>query len=37
MSERDTLDTIWEAPDDLWDEIEVVLGELDPPKATGPS
>ena len=35
MFRQDTLDTIWETPDDLWDEIEVVLGELDPPKATG--
>ena len=35
MSRQDVLDTIWEVPDDLWEEIEAVIGELDPPKATG--
>ena len=35
MSRQDVLDTIWEAPDDLWEKIEPVIGELDPPKATG--
>ena len=32
------LDTIWECPDDLWDNVIVpVLDSLDPPKATGRS
>ena len=35
MSERDTLDTIWEVPDDLWQQIAPIIEELDPPKATG--
>ena len=35
MSKQDRLDTIWEAPDDLWREIEPLLLELDPPKSTG--
>ena len=34
MSRQDVLDTIWEVPDDLWEEIEAVIGELDPPEAT---
>lgn len=34
--ERDKkLDTIWEIPDDLWEEIERIIQELDPPKSTG--
>ncbi len=35
MSKQEILDTIWEVPDDLWEEIEPVIRELDPPKATG--
>ena len=35
MSRQDVLDTIWEVPDDLWIEIEPLIEELDPPKATG--
>jgi putative transposase len=35
MSKQNTLDTIWEVPDDLWQEIEPLIGELDPPKRTG--
>lgn len=29
------LPTIWRAPDDLWNEIQPVLDELDPPAKTG--
>jgi putative transposase len=29
------LPTIWEISDDLWEQIEAVLAEHDPPKATG--
>ena len=29
------LDTIWEVPDDLWEEIAPIILELDPPKHTG--
>ena len=32
---RDTLATIWEVPDDLWEQIHPVILEMDPPKATG--
>ena len=35
MSKQNGLDTIWEVPDDLWEDIEPVITELDPPKATG--
>ena len=35
MSRQDVLDTIWEVPDDLWEEIEPEIRELDPPKGTG--
>ena len=31
----ETLATIWEVPDDLWEQIPPVILELDPPKATG--
>ena len=31
----DALPTIWRVPDDLWDMIVPVLGELDPPRSTG--
>jgi putative transposase len=29
------LPTIWEVPDELWNVIEPILGELDPPAPTG--
>ncbi len=29
------LPTLWEVPDGLWERIEPLLNELDPPKATG--
>jgi transposase len=29
------LPTIWETPDPLWEQIEPILNELDPPAATG--
>ena len=32
---RETLPTIWEVPDDLWDQIQPVILEMDPPKSTG--
>ena len=32
MSKQNGLDTIWEVPDDLWEEIEPVITELDPPQ-----
>ena len=35
MGKRETLPTIWEVPDDLWERIEPVLLELDPPKKQG--
>ncbi len=35
MGKRETLPTIWEIPDDLWDQIHPVILEMDPPKSTG--
>ena len=35
MEKRETLDTIGEVPDELWEQIEVILLELDPPKLRG--
>ena len=35
MSKHDTLGTIWKVPDELWEEIEPLIAELDPPKRTG--
>lgn len=35
MDKRSELGTIWEVPDDLWERIEPIIAELDPPKATG--
>jgi hypothetical protein len=29
------LPTIWEIPDDLWDQIHPAILEMDPPKSTG--
>ena len=34
-SEAKELPTIWRVPDELWDEIEPILAEYDPPKKTG--
>ena len=31
----ETLPTIWEVPDDLWEQIHPVILEMDPPKSTG--
>lgn len=35
MEKSEQLDTIWEVPDDLWEEIEPIIAEFDPPKDTG--
>ena len=35
MRKSETLPTIWGIPDDLWERIEPVILELDPPKAKG--
>ncbi len=35
MEKNQDLDTIWEVPDDLWQEIEVIILELDPAKPRG--
>ncbi len=35
MEKGTILDTIWEGPDDLWEEIEPIILELDSPKPTG--
>lgn len=35
MGRHETLDTIWQVPDALWEQIESVLRDLDPPKARG--
>ena len=35
MGKSDTLPTIWEIPDDLWEQIHPVILEMDPPKPTG--
>jgi len=35
MTEGTQLPTIWEAPDDLWERIEALIDEYDPPKPTG--
>ena len=31
----EALPTIWEIPDDLWDQIHPVILQMDPPKSTG--
>ncbi len=35
MGKQETLDTIWEVPDELWERIEPVIVEVDPPKVRG--
>ena len=35
MGKSETLPTIWEIPDDLWDQIHPVILEMDPPKSMG--
>ncbi len=39
ISEHDSqgkpLPTIWRVPDELWEKIEPILAECDPPKSTG--
>ena len=35
MGKQETLETIWEAPDELWERIEPIILEEDPPKARG--
>ena len=35
MGKRELLPTIWEILDDLWDQINPVILEMDPPKSTG--
>ena len=35
MEKVEELDTIWEVPDDPWEEIAPIIRELDPPKHTG--
>ena len=35
MEEQRPLETIWEVPNDLWEEIQAVIYVAHPPKATG--
>ena len=35
MEKQETLGTIWKVSDELWEEIAVVITEVDPPKPTG--
>lgn len=35
LEKQETLDTICEVPDELWEIIEPIISELDPPKHTG--
>jgi hypothetical protein len=35
-SEEKPLPTIWRTPEELWEEIEPIFAEHDPPKKTGP-
>jgi transposase len=37
MARNKSLPTIWELPDDLWELIEWLINEYDPPKTTGRS
>ena len=35
MGRKKRMPTLWEVPDELWERIELLLEEYDPPKATG--
>ncbi len=35
MGKQETIVTIWEVPDELWERIEPIILEADPPKARG--
>ena len=35
MEKQEMLGTIWEVPDELWERIEPIILEQDPPKARG--
>ena len=35
MNKQETLGTIWEVPDELWERVEPIIREADPPKARG--
>jgi putative transposase len=35
MGKQQVIDTIWEVPDELWEQIKPILRELDPAKGTG--
>jgi len=35
MEDKKVLPTIWRVPDDLWERIEPIIAECDPPKRTG--
>lgn len=35
MGKKKRMPTLWEVPDDLWEKIESILDEYDPPKQTG--
>ena len=37
MGKQETLETIWEVPDELWERIEPIILEEDPPKARAAS
>ncbi len=35
MEKIEELPTVWEVPDELWAQVELILAGLDPPKTTG--
>ena len=35
MGKQETLETIWEVPDELWERVEPIILEEDPPKDRG--
>jgi len=35
MGKRERLATIWEVPDELWEQVQLLVLELDPPKPMG--
>ncbi len=35
MGKQETLETIWEVPDELWERVEPIILEEDPPKVRG--